>query len=246
MKKTVIFLFFICTASLAADDFETQNDSYFSRMRPRLVWSLAAGAAAGAAGGYAGLRGGSSYGADWLRLTGSTLPENRFFHYIYLTGCVSYNLYEENGNIHEMLGSHGIMGIGLKISPEGFWNNIIPYAGAGLGYTHVFDRLAGNADYAEVFDTGGMSYVQQAGVEVRLAPRIAFFLEEQYTWADLTCNENYIPYVIHNKDHWDERLGASGTFDRNVIRLRQLTIKAGFRFTWGEDMFWFFPFFWEK
>ncbi|MDD5065493.1 MAG: hypothetical protein PHF84_00465 [bacterium] len=201
----------------------------------------------GLADGYLGLHNGASYDIDWIRLTGKIKPANRIFENIWLNGSISYNLYEGEDVIHEILGLHLVLGAGFRMAESGFFGDMVPYIGAGAGFTGLFSRYQINSGSPVMEDNQGLSYIQQGGLEYRLTDTLVVFIEEKYIWGSIKRRKNYIPdYYGDDSKGSDSSFDEEYTFDRNQIKLRQFTLKAGVRFYWGQNMFWFFPFFWEK
>lgn len=245
MRKIIIFLILICTSKLYGANFETQKDSYFGRVRTKIIWSIASGLSTGSANGFLGLRDGFAGDAELLRFVGRIKPEHRIFEYIWMSLGFGYNLYEDDNNMYEVLTDQVCMGVGLKISDKGFWRNITPYIGGGAGYGAVFHRTGINSDDPEVTVNDGVVYLQTGGMEFKLFNTITLFVEEKYIWGTILDKRNYIP-LEYEHDDWQENVPLEKSFARKEIDMHQFTIKAGIRFYWGQNMFWFFPFFWEK
>ncbi len=194
MRILIIILLLTFTTVLYADDFENQEDSYFSPPRTKIVWSMASGMGFGSANGFLGMNNGISGDVELFRIIGSIKPENIFFKYIWMTFNLNYNLYENEGapNMYEVLSEHLIMGIGLKLSDEGFLKYFTPYLGAGAGYGAVFHRTGLDSDTPEMNINDGVFYAQAGGIEIKLINNLSFFIEEKYIWGTIIQDNNYI------------------------------------------------------
>ncbi len=256
MRKLFYILIFIliCTCLYAEkededDNFITQRDSYFRSERTKLIWSIASGFGSGSAHGYRGLSSGWIADLELIRLVGEIKPENKFFKYFWLTFGANYTEYEDDHNIYELIYNKGCIGVGFQLQKQGFWEDIIPYFGGGGGFGIHMNKFGVDSS-SPLKETGTwVFYMQVAGLEYRMTETVTFFIEENYTWGKLQSlsreDTNYIP---DKYDYSNEReiVSSDASFYKDDVTMRQLTIRAGFRFYWGQNMFWFFPFFWEK
>ncbi len=255
-KILVVLVLLLFITFVQAEEFITQDDSYFGPSRTKIIWSISSGISSGSAHGYRDLNNGMNVGLELFRLVGNIRPESRFFRYVWLTILTDYNLYENDRNIYELLINQFYGGVGFNLENKGFFKNIIPYFGGGMGFGFHWNKF--DINFNEPFTESGnwTFYMAVAGMEYNVSDRISFFMEANYLWGSLNSidkdeGSNYIPDEYdrddkHNGNDDYAEVPGNMSFSREEIEMRQLTIKAGVRFYWGLDMFWFFPFFWEE
>lgn len=247
--RTIIILFMLFFAAcLYGDDFEIQEDSYFSPPRTKIIWSIASGISSGSANGFLGMNNGMAGDAELIRFVGRVKPGHRFFEYIWATFGINYNLYEYDTYMYETISEQLVMGIGIKLSDEGLLKHITPYLGAGGGYGAILERLGLDSDAPQMEAYDGAFYIQTGGIEFKLINTFTLFIEEKYIWGKILASKhNYIPYEYGDDEgraYTD--VPPDRSFSSNKMDLSQVLIKAGIRFYWGQNMFWMYPFFWEK
>ncbi|MBU1077371.1 MAG: hypothetical protein KKH98_08775 [Spirochaetes bacterium] len=258
MRKVFLLIIFLVTSSFGAD-FQPQHDTYFGPERTKIIWSLGSGLGAGSAHGYLGMNNGFSGELEFLRLVGEVDPENRYVKYLWLTLSEYYSLYEDENNFTEFILGQVNLGIGLNLNDKGVFKNVIPYFGGGMGFGMSRSSFDITSDDPYSVQGDWLTYSAVGGLEYRATKMIVFFVETKYLWGSLLSDmggedSNYIPDA-YSSDGDDSGGGnnsryqqvADGyTFARDEVEIRQLTVRAGLRFYWGQDMFWFYPFFWEK
>ncbi len=245
MKKIIIFLVLIFAVNLYGQVFETQEDSYFGHTRTKMIFSLALGLSSGSANGFLGLGNGFSGDLEYIRLVGRIKPAAWYIKYFFLTMGLSYNLYETDTSMYEIISDQFMAGLGFKMGNKGIWEDITLYLGGGAGFGLLLSRTGLNTGSVNMSDSDGAIYLQNAGIEYKLSDTITFFVEEKYMWGKIPGNDNYIPDKYEHMGG-NNKIEPGDTFDRNLIDMSQITMKLGVRLYWGQNLFWFFPFFWEK
>ncbi|MBN1898842.1 MAG: hypothetical protein JW827_08705 [Spirochaetes bacterium] len=231
MKRSIISLLilFLMVPALGAEEFNTQQDSFFASSRPRVLWAVGTSFSMGSGFGY----GNGTMGMGNLciiRLVSKIRPRPLIFEYLWLGINEGYSLYEDEKNIDELIPFYGSLGVGFNIGKRSFPFNFIPYLGFGMGGVAGFNRTGVDTDNVNVTDfSPQVMYTQIFGLEWYVSQEIAVFIEQRYLWAWLLSNEEeFIP-------EWHDTSNRSiieGSYSKEESLIRQFSISLGVTFYW--------------
>ena len=145
------------------------------------------------------------------------------------------------------VGEQIIGGMAFNLADRGLLKRFNPYIGFGGGYGAAMVRFNIDTNDPDISADDGFMYVHAGGMEIKIADQFSIFIEEKYIWGTLKVNrdKSISSYYQHEETeiiYTEEDL----SFNKQTLNLNQILIKTGIRFYWGQDMFWMYPFFWEK